>query len=143
MIATDTNILVYAHRTDSEWHPQARARVASLAEGHVTWGCHGRAFTSFCHSEPSADLRPTIHHRGSGRPGRRLVGVALALLLSETDSHWDVLKNQLRDGRVQGPVVYDARVATLCVGHGVTEFWTADRDFSRFPNLAVRNPLQD
>ncbi len=37
--------------------------------------------------------------------------------------------------------VHDARVVALCAHHGVTEFWTADRDFSRFPGLSVRNPL--
>ncbi len=29
----------------------------------------------------------------------------------------------------------------LCPYHGVTERWSAGRDFSRFPALAVRNPL--
>ena len=38
MIATDTNILVYAHRADSEWHQQARSNLAILAEGRVSWG---------------------------------------------------------------------------------------------------------
>ncbi len=27
-----------------------------------------------------------------------------------------------------------------CLAHGVTELWTADRDFSRFPALRIRNP---
>ncbi len=40
-----------------------------------------------------------------------------------------------------GPVVHDARVAGLCLAHGVRELWTADRDFARFPALKVRNPL--
>lgn len=35
----------------------------------------------------------------------------------------------------------DARVASICLGHGVNEFWTADRDFSRFLQLLTRNPL--
>jgi hypothetical protein len=26
------------------------------------------------------------------------------------------------------------------LAHGVTELWTADRDFSRFPALRIRNP---
>ena len=29
----------------------------------------------------------------------------------------------------------------LCIHHNVTELWSADRDFSRFPALTVRNPL--
>ena len=66
----------------------------------------------------------------------------VAELLSESRSHWEVLKESLRSGRIKGPMVHDARVAALCIAHGVTEFWTADRDFSRFPTLAIRNPLQ-
>ena len=38
-------------------------------------------------------------------------------------------------------LVYDARVAALCLHHGVRELWSADRDFSRFPGLRVSNPL--
>ena len=38
-------------------------------------------------------------------------------------------------------MVHDARIAALCIGHGVEELLTADRDFGRFPSLVVRNPL--
>jgi predicted nucleic acid-binding protein len=51
------------------------------------------------------------------------------------------LRELVRGGRVDGPRVHDARVAALCREHGVQELWTADRDFSRFPGLAARNPL--
>ena len=54
----------------------------------------------------------------------------VAELLAETDSHWPILKQQLFAGQIKGPMVHDARVAALCIAHGVTEFWTADRDFS-------------
>ena len=40
-------------------------------------------------------------------------------------------------------MVHDARGAALCITRGVTELRTADRDFSRFPNLETRNPLLD
>ena len=62
-------------------------------------------------------------------------------LLGESEAHWGILREELRDGRVQGPVVHDARIASICIGHGVVELWTADRDFGRFPRLTVRNPL--
>lgn len=55
--------------------------------------------------------------------------------------HWLALRDLLSRGRVQGAMVHDARVAALCVAHGVRELWTADRDFGRFPGLRVRNPL--
>jgi uncharacterized protein len=37
--------------------------------------------------------------------------------------------------------VHDARVAALCLAHGISELWSADRDFGRFPGVRVRNPL--
>jgi hypothetical protein len=41
----------------------------------------------------------------------------------------------------RGALVHEARVAALCLQHGVTELWSADRDFGRFPRLRTRNPL--
>jgi hypothetical protein len=38
--------------------------------------------------------------------------------------------------------VHDAHIAALAVEHGVTELWTADKDFARFPGLRIRNPLE-
>jgi predicted nucleic acid-binding protein len=38
-------------------------------------------------------------------------------------------------------MVHDARIAGVCLLHGVRELWTADRDFGRFAELRVRNPL--
>jgi predicted nucleic acid-binding protein len=63
------------------------------------------------------------------------------VLLAESDSHWDSLRAGLLAGHITGPLVHDARVAALCQQHGVTELWTADRDFGRFPGLKARNPL--
>ena len=47
----------------------------------------------------------------------------------------------IANGQISGPKTHDAKIAALCLGHGVTELWTADRDFSRFPELSCRNPL--
>ena len=67
----------------------------------------------------------------------------MATLLTESNSHWETLKGQLLAGQVVGPKVHDGRIAAMCLSHGVAEFLTADRDFSRFPSLPVRNPLLD
>jgi predicted nucleic acid-binding protein len=63
------------------------------------------------------------------------------IVLSEPSNYWEVLKSLLTASQVNGPRVHDARVAALCLAHGVSELWSADRDFSRFPDLVVRNPL--
>ncbi len=61
--------------------------------------------------------------------------------LAETEGYSDVLADLLRNSGVVGPRIHDARIAALCLLHGVKELWTADRDFSRFPALFTRNPL--
>ena len=37
MVAVDTNLLVYAHRADSESHAKADRLIARLAEGRASW----------------------------------------------------------------------------------------------------------
>ena len=63
------------------------------------------------------------------------------VLLAETEGYWPELRSTLKQGRISGPQVHDARVAAICQDHGVRELWTADRDFGRFPALNVRNPF--
>ncbi len=144
MIATDTNLLVYAHRTDSEWHEQARTCLASLAQGRVSWGLPWPCVHEFL----AIVTRPRIYDPPSTLDAAldqvdAWLESPVADLLAETYTHWELLKDLLRKGHVKGPMVHDARVAAVCLAHGVTEFWTADRDFSRFPELPTRNPLQD
>jgi uncharacterized protein len=62
-------------------------------------------------------------------------------LLAESNGYWGELATTISAGKIAGSRVHDARIAALCSHHGVTELWTADRDFSRFPGLAMRNPL--
>lgn len=67
-------------------------------------------------------------------------------VLGETTDYWEHQVSLLRSSQVAGPRIHDARIAALCLVHGVTELWTADRDFSRFPSLRTpslrtRNPL--
>ena len=61
--------------------------------------------------------------------------------LAELEGYWPVLRSTIEEGRIAGPKVHDAKLAALCKQHGIQEFWTADRDFSRFPGLPARNPL--
>lgn len=143
MIATDSNLLIHAHRTDSEWHPQARRCIASLAGGRVRWGLPWPCVHEFLGfvTHPRVYAPPSSLEEAVGQVDLWLES-PVADLLTETYTHWELLKDLLRRGQVKGPMVHDARVAAVCVAHGVTEFWTADRDFSRFPDLPTRNPLQ-
>ena len=51
------------------------------------------------------------------------------------------LAASLRAGRVAGPQVHNARLAPICMQHGVRALWSADRDFRRSAGLKVLNPL--
>jgi hypothetical protein len=139
VIAVDTNLLIYAHRSDSPFHAEALAVLTDVAEG--TWALpapclheflavstHPRVFDP---PSPMVDARQAV---------RGWLDSPTLTVLSETDGYWSVLDRMLDQSRVCGPKVHDARIAALCIHHGVDELLTADRDFSRFPVL-VRNPL--
>ncbi len=142
MIAVDTNIMVYAHREDAPLHATAFECLRSLVEGRAAWGipwpCVHEFIGIVTHTRiynPPTSMRLAVEAVGSWMESPTLV------LLGETTEHWPRLTRLLINGRVAGPRVHDARVAALCLQHGVRELWTADRDFSRFPDLATRNPL--
>jgi len=70
-----------------------------------------------------------------------LAGLPQVVMLSEDDEYLDRLAAVAVPARTQGGAIHDARIAALCLHHGVTQLWSADRDFTRFPDLPVRNPL--
>jgi len=72
---------------------------------------------------------------------RRLLASLSGGFLAEGEGYLDALERIARPALLQGALVHDARVAALCLFHGVRVLWSADRDFSRFPDLAVVNPL--
>jgi uncharacterized protein len=142
LIAVDTNILVYAHRKDSEWHDRAVRRLRGLAEGRVAWAIPWPCVHEF--------LAIVTHPRIYGPPTPTPAALDQVdawleaphiLLLGEARDHWTALRPLIAAGRVTGARVHDARIAALCLAHGVEALWTADRDFSRFPALPVVNPL--
>jgi hypothetical protein len=142
MIAVDTNLLVYAHREDSPWHETAYVRLAELAEGRgpwaIPWPCLHEFLAIVTHPRiynPPTPLKIALEQVDAWLESPSLV------LLAEAPGYWPELRATLQTGRVAGPLVHDARVAALCQSHGVRELWTADRDFSRFPSLMVKNPL--
>ncbi|OBF15729.1 TA system VapC family ribonuclease toxin [Mycobacterium sp. ACS4331] len=143
MIAVDTNLLVYAHRRDAEFHSAASRSVKELAEGRAPWAIPWpclHEFFAICTHPKIFDPPSTVDQAVTQIDA--WLGSPSVVLLAETGEHWDTLRHLLTAGRVVGPLVHDARIAALCATHGVRELWSADRDFSRFAHtVAVRNPL--
>ena len=142
MIAVDTNLLVYGHREDSEFHAVAKECIEALRRGGATWAVPWPCVHEFI---------AIVTHERIYSPPTPLETAFAAVdawgaagnleFLAESPGYLEKLRELARAARLKGPRIHDARVAALCLHHAVTELWTADRDFSPFPGLKTRNPL--
>jgi toxin-antitoxin system PIN domain toxin len=142
MIAVDTNLLVYSHRTEMLGHRAATKAVGSLVEGFSPWAVPWPCAHEF--------ISVVTNPKPFRKPTKPLDALAFLRSLTESDHfHWlgegpgylEKLESVLASGNVVGGRIHDAQIAALCLNHGVRELWTADRDFSMFPQLKTHNPL--
>jgi hypothetical protein len=142
VIAVDTNLLVYAHRSDSPRHDAARRVIESLrvsaSPWAIAWPCVHEFLAVVTHPRIFKDPTPlaaafaAVDAWGAG---------GNLHLIGEGEGYLDKLRRQATLARAKGPLVHDARIMALCLHHGVRELWSADRDFTRFTGLTVRDPL--
>jgi len=142
MIAVDTNVLIYAHRLESQWHPPAYRKLTELVESGNVWTIFWPCVHEFLAIATHARIfnTPTSVEQAVGQVEAWLDSPGF-VAVTEAEGYWPWLKLMVEQGRITGPRMHDARLAALCKQHDVLEFWTADRDFSRFPDLPARNPL--
>jgi hypothetical protein len=142
VIAVDTNLLVYAHRPEMPFHERARQvltdAVAAVEPLCTPWPCVHEFLAVV--SNPRIFKDPTPMDIALDTVKRLLASLSGGFL-AEGEGYLDALERVARPARLQGALVHDARVATICLFHGVRVLWSADRDFSRFPALSVVNPL--
>jgi len=142
MIAIDTNLLVYAHRLEMPFHARARQVLAEAVAGAeptcVPWPCVHEFLAAV--SNPRIFQDPTPIDTALDAV-RRLLASLSGGFLAEGEGYLGALERIARPALLQGALVHDARIAALCLFHGVRVLWSADRDFSRFPELTVINPL--
>jgi toxin-antitoxin system PIN domain toxin len=142
VIALDTNLLVYAHREDSEFHAAANHKVDSLRRQPVPWSIPWPCVHEFI----GIVTHPAIYKPASTLPEAfafldSLLASPQLHLLSESSGYFEKLRALAAAARLKGPRIHDARIAALCLHHGISELWSADRDFSAFPQLKLHNPL--
>ncbi|HEV8599242.1 MAG TPA: type II toxin-antitoxin system VapC family toxin [Gemmatimonadales bacterium] len=141
MILPDVNVLVYAFREEAAHHTRYRewllARVA------------GREAFALSELVLSGALRILTHPRVLDPPtplDRALEFVEAlrlqpnAVLLSPGPRHWDIFTNLCKAAGARGNLVADAYHAALAIEHGC-EWISTDRDYTRFPGLKWRHPL--
>lgn len=142
MIALDTNILIYSHRVESHFYSKAFQIVTELAEGNKPWAIPWPCIHEFYSivTNKKVPIPPTSIEKAIDQIEAWFESPVFQLI-GEGMDHWPLLKTLLLQAHVTGGLVHDARIAAICLSHGVTELWSADRDFSRFGGLMVKNPL--
>jgi predicted nucleic acid-binding protein len=133
---------VYAHREDAKFHEEASAALVKLAAGTelwaVPWPCAHEFIAIVTH--PKIYKTPTPLELAL-RALAELNACPTLDFIGEADGYLDSPAGIALAARVQGGAIHDARIAAVSRFHGVRELWSADRDFSRFAAVKVRNPL--
>ena len=142
MIAIDTNLLVYAHRSGCPEHQQAKLAIEQAAADSGGWGIALPSFAEFWMivTHPSCEGGPSIPAQArdylttlleTGDPVIFLPGRAFN----------DRLIRRATDLEVVGIRIFDLQIGLLAVENGATEIWSHDAGFVRMPGLTVKDPL--
>jgi len=136
------NVLVYAHREDAPNHIAYRRWLEDIINSDQAYGLADIVLSGF--------LRVVTHPRVFDPPSE----MAVALLFSSQvrdqpncvpitsgSRHWNIFAHLCETAGVRGNLVPDAYLAALAIESG-SEWITTDRDFSRFPGLKWRHPLE-
>jgi uncharacterized protein len=142
VILVDVNVLVYAFHEgapDHEpFHEWLMAAVSSdepiglsdlVLSGFVRVSTHPRVF------DPPAPIAEALAFANALRSQPNAVAVMPG------PRHWDIFERLCHNAGAKGNLVPDAYLAALAIESG-SEWVTTDRDFSRFPELRWRHPLQ-
>ncbi len=135
-IAIDTNVLVYAHRDETDKHDAANALVQRLVAGDTPWG-----IPVFCVGE----FLRVVTHRGSypsPTPPHEALEIIDSLLRSPSvrllqpgDKYWSIFNRVALQANVSGNLVFDAQIVAVCLEHGFRAIVSDDRDMQRFEGI--------
>jgi toxin-antitoxin system PIN domain toxin len=141
VILIDVNVLVYAKRMDSENHAGFRAWLEGAFNSETTIGCSELILGSVVRilTHPQIFPEPTRLHEALDY-ANRFREQPCCVPIAPGARHWDIFTHLCKVSGAKGNLVSDAYLAALAMESGA-EWITADRDFSRFPGLRWRHPL--
>jgi toxin-antitoxin system PIN domain toxin len=144
VFVVDTNVLLYAADSDSEFHEPCRELVdqarRQTTPWFLTWG--------ICYEFLRVATHPRVYRNPWNSEAawsfiRTLLACPGSSLLTATRRHADVLAQCLQDlPEARGNLVHDLHIATLMREHGIGRIVTRDSDFHRFGFLQVVDPLR-
>ncbi len=144
MIAIDTSILIYAHRSGCPEHEAARRAIEEAAGERTGWGVPTPCLLEFW----SVVTHPSSAGGGSSPASARefieaLIETAGAIVLPPPAALGPRCLQIADQLDIRGPRVFDLQIGLTALDAGVTEIWTHDAGFVAFPGLKIRDPLTD
>ena len=142
MMLPDVNVLVYAHREDAPNHIAYRRWLEDIINSDQAYGLADIVLSGF--------MRVVTHPRVFDPPSEMAVALLFAsqvrnqpncVPITPGSRHWNIFAHLCETAGVRGNLVPDAYLAALAIESG-SEWITTDRDFSRFPGLKWRHPLE-
>lgn len=142
MIAIDTNLLVYAHRSGTAEHVAAQRAIEEACGSRRGCGVAEQSIAEFwcVVTHPSAEGGPSSPDVAS-RFLRALEDDGGVQVFSPGPGFAARLLQTALDLDVRGPRVFDLQIALCALDGGATELWTRDERFVKVPGLRLRNPL--
>jgi len=142
MRLVDMNVLVYANRRDAEQHEEYREWVQALIDGPEPYAVSDSAVTGMVRvitdrrifKEKAATLDEALAFATALREQPH------AIVVNPGRRFWSIFTDLCEKVGASGKLVPDAVLAALALEHGC-EVVTADRDFTKFPGLRWRHPL--
>ena len=138
----DANILLYAYDSSSSHHEVCRVWLESAFNAEEMIALPWQTVLAFVRisTNPRAVKVPL-----SSANACAIVGTWLerpnVVVINAADRFWNILRQQILDAQVSGPLVTDAALATLAIEQGAT-LCSTDRDFRRFQGLKLIDPIQ-
>ena len=136
----DANILLYAYDSDSAHHAVCRSWLEAALNSEEVVALPWQTLLAF--------LRISTNSRATSKPlqSAEACEIVSSWLLQANvsvigagEQFWELLKNQIIEAQVAGPLVTDAALAALALEHGAT-LCSVDRDFRRFRDLKLIDP---
>ena len=142
MIAIDTNLLVYAHRSGTPEHRRAEDALRRAVSDPTGWGLSLPVVAEF--------WSIVTHPKNAGGPSSpaRAAAFIRGLISGGAMNIWmpsagfsERLLDDARARSITRARIFDLQIALIAADAGATELWTHDSNFVSVPGLRVRDPL--
>ncbi len=141
MIIPDANLVLYAYDSQSALHSRAKDWLEGIFSGLEPVGLPWQTVHAFLRIATNVKLRSPLTIEQAVQIADEWVNHPNIVLLAPGTRHWAIFQEVAVGGQARGPLLTDALLAALTIEWGGV-LYTTDRDFSRFPRLRWKNPLE-